>query len=193
MIEQTRQRLNRWFLAKEMKKTRLKRNSIALASARTALILTDATIPNALQAALQLRNQLVEAGKQVEVVLFNDKPSSVEPPPNVHHISRKDLDWALRPKSDIRQSLLDRPFDLLFYLVDKPRPELDFMVATSKARFRIGPYVGVPGVCELMIVPDTSDLPKFSSLMLFYLEKLNPKNQPSPPELDEPKLVSTPV
>lgn len=192
MIEQIRQRFNRWFLNKELGKISGRRSSIPLQSAASALILTENRRPEALQAATYLKNRLVKMGKQVTVAVFDNKQGAGHESADIHFFTHKDLDWALRPASASLKSILDQPFDLLFYLVDKPCTELDYLVAVSHARFRIGPYIAANGVCELMIVPDSADLKKFADLMMFYLEKLNPPSKSAQSKSpDEPQLVRT--
>lgn len=178
MFEHSRIRLNKWFLKRQLQKRKLLRSSISLAEARSIGILVNATTDDQLQAALSLADRLKKQKKKVEVLAFTGKAKPSDSSSKYQVFGTKELDWAFRPKADAVKAFMEQPFDILFYHSHKGEPVLDYIMALSRARFRVGPYSDSSSVCDLMVVPQKADARAFADLMLFYLEKLNPK-QPS--------------
>jgi len=186
MFEQSRIRLNKWFLKRALQKHKTLRSSISLDEARTIGLLVCATDESNLKAALALAERLKKQKKEVEVLAFTGKAKSAETPSGYQTFGVKDLDWAFRPKAGVVTDFMARPFDLLFYFSHKSEPVLDYIMTLSAARFRVGPYVKTTEVCDLMVIPNKSDAKVFSDLMLFYLEKLNPGQSPANTNKKEP-------
>lgn len=181
MFEQSRIRLNKWLLSKRLQKQNILRSSVSLEEAQKVGLLVNAVDDMQLKAALELADRLKKQKKKVEVLVFTGKSNSAELAelPQAYQVfGFKDLDWALRPKDGPVSAFMAQPFDLLFYFSQKSEPVLDYIMALSAARFRIGPFNESAAVCDLMVVPERADANAFASLMLFYLEKLNPRHSP---------------
>lgn len=159
------------------------RSSISLEEAQSIGILVNAICSDHLQAALSLADRLKKIKKKVEVLVYTGRSKSAESSSNFQVFGAKDLDWALRPTSEDVKAFMDRPFDILFYFSHKGNAVLDYIVALSSAKFRVGPYTENNVVCDLMVVPEKADARAFADLMLFYLERLNPKQLPAKPTL----------
>ncbi len=186
MFEQARIRLNKWFLKRAHRKRKIIRSSIGLNEARKIGLLVNATDEAHLKAALALADRLKKQNKEVELLVFAGKTKSVDSPAAYPVFGIKELDWAFRPKADHVADFMARSFDLLFYFSQKSEPVLDYIMALSAARFRVGPYVEAHQVCDLMVVPDKADARAFADLMMYYLERLNPSQGPERKKQLEP-------
>lgn len=177
MFEQARIRLNKWFLKKQLQEHRITRSSISLTESRTIGILVNGADEAQLRAALELADKLKKQKKEVEILAYTGEAKAVESSTEYQTFGKKELDWALRTKTELLSNFIARPFDLLFYFSVKSIPVLDYIMALSAARFRVGPYAESTAICDLMVVPDKADPRAFADLMIYYLEKLNPGQQ----------------
>jgi hypothetical protein len=89
--------------------------------------------------------------------------------------SEKDLSLAGELKSDVVDRFINADFDYLFCLNETPFLPFDFVLAQSKARFRIGLYQEEkPGFFELMVSPvKGQELDSVLSEMLDYTRRIS--------------------
>ncbi len=174
-IEQIRTRLHHYLLDREMPSRNIGRSSVFLENARSVGLLFDAALPEETEVVQGFARSLESKGKKVmQLGYFDEKLQNGNL--GFASFSKKQLDWALRPKMEEATEFLRQPFDLLINLSTKSVLPLDYIAAHSKARFRVGPFTENTFCYDLMIEQDAKDgLKAFLKQVLHYLEKMQPR------------------
>ncbi|MFQ5448563.1 MAG: hypothetical protein ACE5FF_16675 [Saprospiraceae bacterium] len=174
IFEQIRARIHHHLLRKELPRRQVQRSTFFLDNARTIGILFDASELEQKQAVLEFVGRLREQGKRVKLLAYVDRSLKGENQP-FSTFSKKDLDWALRPKSSVVTEFLEKPFDLLLTFSQKELLPVEYIAATSKAHFRIGMLSEKTYCYDLIIdTPKEDGLRAFIHQMVFYLKKMQP-------------------
>jgi len=174
IFEQIQTRLHYHFLRKELPRHKFRRSSTFIDDAKKIGILFDASELEEKLAVLRFSKLLRSDGKSVKLLAFVDRSLKGENQP-FPTFSKKDLDWALLPKSNIVFEFMEKPFDLLLNFSQKEILPLEYIAATSNARFRVGMASQKTYCYDLMI--DTSKergVQAFIDQVVFYLKKMSP-------------------
>lgn len=113
-----------------------------------------------------------EYRKKVRLLAFKDvkELSGEEPFPCFCH---KDLNWNQAPKREDVLEFIEEPFDLLLALHMDDSTPLEFIAATSAAKFRIGHYREEKADCyDLLLYGKGKSLRDFIKQVESYLEKI---------------------
>lgn len=174
IVEQIRTRFHQQLLRKELPGHQVKRSSVFLENAASVGLLFEATLLEDRNTVLRFADQLKNKGKKVKLLgYFNEKLKSHDFP--FDHFDKKQLDWALRPKSELITNFANQAFDILINISKKTVLPLDYVAARSKARFRVGPFTENTFCYDLMIdQEERKGLEEFLQQVLFYLEKMQP-------------------
>lgn len=172
-FENTRAKIHGYFLEKELKNYQQAHYSMDLSSAQSIGILLDATELAGREVVLKFADNLRKQGKNVKLLAFFGGDAKVA---NFvfTHFTKKDLDWALRPKNQDVKKFMNTPFDILINLTPHGSLPLEYIAAFSKAKFRVGPSTEKTYCYELMI--DTAakkDLHSFIQQVTFFINKMN--------------------
>jgi hypothetical protein len=174
IVEQIRTRFHQQLLRKELPTRQAHRSSAFLENAASVGLLFEATVLEDRNTVLRFAEQLKSKGKKVKLLgYFNEKLKSGDFP--FDHFDKKQLDWALRPKSETITNFANQTFDLLINVSPKTVLPLDYIAACSKARFRVGPFTENTFCYDLMIDQDEKKgLEEFLRQVQFYLGKMQP-------------------
>jgi len=93
-----------------------------------------------------------------------------------NHFFKDDVNWYGIPSGKKVSDFQDKKFDLFIHLGLAENTTLEYLVANSKARFRVGPYQANKEYCyDLMISSKATDtLAEFSRQVVRYLTLINP-------------------
>ncbi len=174
ILEQARTQIHRHLLNKEIPHHIVGRKSVILESANSIGLLFDATLLADIKVVQEFVGSLEKKRKRVmQLGYFNRKLQDENF--KFKHFSKKQLDWALRPKMDEATEFTRQPFDLLINLSTRSVLPLDYIAAHSKAQFRVGPFTENTFCYDLMIEQNEKDgLKDFLKQVLHYLEKMQP-------------------
>lgn len=172
-LKETRAKAHGYFLEKELKTHQQVHYSMDLNSAKSVGLLLDATELAGREVVLKFSEELKKQGKKVKLLAYfggNAKVANFV----FTHFTKKDLDWALRPKNEDIKKFINEPFDILINLTPYGSLPLEYIAAFSKAKFRVGPSTEKTYCYELMI--DTAakkDLQSFIQQVTFFINKMN--------------------
>ncbi|MEZ4948676.1 MAG: hypothetical protein R2769_01455 [Saprospiraceae bacterium] len=179
-IEKIKRRLYEYYLKKALQGPEVKRKSLSLQQAKSIGILFEATHLDEKQIVEKFAARLKKEQKKVELLgYFHSKQESENFP--FSHFNKKDLDFALRPKSEDVKSFINTNFDLLICINTRELLPMHYIASCSKAGFRIGPASERTSSYDMMI--DTKrpeDIQYFLQQMEFFLNKMTPQNEPTP-------------
>ena len=172
-IRRLRHKLHDRFLEKAVNQLSQSHRSLAFSDIRGVGVLFDAEKLTHFKQSKALINQLKEQKKQVRVLgYFKGKHdhSNLE----YRTFGQKDLDWYLRPKGFEIEEFNRHKIDVLINCCLSPELPLEYLSATSKAEFRIGPFTQNSHCYDLMLdVPDPEDIEHYLHRVEFFLNHLN--------------------
>lgn len=152
------------------------KSSISLKAAHSVGILFDATELKDRDIVLAFAKKIKQEGKHVKLLAYLDDFAESDSYPFKIY-SKKDLDWFLRPKGDEVGAFIQEAFDLLLYFNTQPTLHAEYIMALSKAKFKLGPASENTHAYDLMI--DAGSKPELSPFIHqaeLLLEKMNPSN-----------------
>ncbi|MCB0706585.1 MAG: hypothetical protein KDC34_14825 [Saprospiraceae bacterium] len=149
-----------------------KHQSVHFDSAKTIGLIFEGTDMEQRDKVLAYAARLKKEGKRVRLLAFMD--NKVDNSGFVFkNFNRDDLDFSLCPKVEEVKSFIAEPLDVLINLSLKQVPALNFIVASAKARFRVGPYDEAASYYELMIdLPKNRKLEDYIKQVDVYLNKM---------------------
>jgi hypothetical protein len=85
------------------------------------------------------------------------------------------VNWFGIPSGLKIDQFMNKRFDLLLYLCDEPMPTLEYMMALSKSKCRMGRYTAGKEYCyDLMVnVPETATVPELIYAVQYALQQVN--------------------
>lgn len=99
---------------------------------------------------------------------------------NYSFITRKDINWYMKPSGEAVNSFHEADPDLLFDFTPELPLELQFMVQLSSARFKIGCFTEEENDYDLMIsLTDNNEIGFLAEQFKIYIAMLNPINETS--------------
>lgn len=119
-------------------------------------------------------NQLRSTGKQVEL-LGHVSDKKIESKPGIQVLHSKTLSWAGVPSDTQTEAFAAKKFDLLLACFIGDNPALEYIAATSKAKWRVGVYNKTKTELYDMMVNTggKADLQYLIEQMVHFLNKLN--------------------
>lgn len=129
----------------------------------------------------QFFKRLREEGKNVKSLTYFPQERSNPFDFKFDHFTNKDLTMLGEFKTEVVDRFVSTEFDYLYCLNDSPFLPFDYILAQSKARFRIGIYQPEQsGVFELMINPrEGQDMAKIVEEMLAYTLRISESGEMS--------------
>lgn len=173
MLDQLRLKLHKKYIQNRFSESFKKRRSVNLERSKSIGILFLDPLDNRRDIIFNLVSSLQKKGKKVEVLAYQAmrKPDTSC---NFKYISEKDLDFLLRPSSEIAHDFVQKEFDLLLCIAEENLPQFEYLSAVSKAHLRIGPATPNQYAYDMMVeVSPRSDFKKFIDQTQFYLTKIN--------------------
>ena len=173
-IDKIRIRMHQHFLDKALKQAANNdHHSVDYQNARYIGILFDASRMEYREAVEAFAERLRKRGKKVQLLAYlNEAQKQVFF--SFKHYSKKEVDFALRPKDPDAEKFLNEPFDILFNLYFGPAYSLEYISALSKASFRVGPNTENTYCYDLIIQTNKkNDLFHFIKQAEYFLNKMN--------------------
>jgi hypothetical protein len=152
LIKNIRLRFHRYFLQKEYQKRSRDPKSVNWGDAKNIGILFNATELRDRQTVTRYKEQLKNDGKQVKLLGFFDSDQR-NPNFTFRHFNRKQLDWALRPRTRDVKTFIDTPFDLFLNVEPLTKLHSEYIAALSRAHLKVGPVTDNTECYDLMIEP----------------------------------------
>ncbi len=130
---------HRLYLKRKLSQLQVERVVANFDTAKTVGIIYNAANPTEEQFVRQFSDDLQQRQKAVEILGYYKKPPK-EHQPTHPQFTRKDLNWLLLPKAKHVHRYVNQEFDILVNFHLGNSPELEFIPALSKAKFRVGRY-----------------------------------------------------
>ncbi|MDX1408405.1 MAG: hypothetical protein R3330_09735 [Saprospiraceae bacterium] len=129
---------------------------------RSVGIIFNASDPATYETILGLRDRLQQRDKEVQLLGYFPIDEEDVGPQHFGYFTRKHLNFAQLPKSDIVKQFIARPFDVLINLDPQHHKPVAYICAASRALFKIGPGGGNPTHFDLMIdMKESFDLQRY--------------------------------
>lgn len=122
----------------------------------------------------QYAEQLRKIGKEVEVLGYiSDK--KIESKPGIQVLHSKNTGWTGIPNDPKAEAFAAKNFDLLLACFIGSNPTLEYIAATSKAKWRVGVYSkDKTELYELMVnTGSNTDLAYLTTQMTYFLNQIN--------------------
>lgn len=179
LVNKIRMNVGSYFLKKEMRIRKREIQGMGLESARSIGILFNAKDERTFKQIREFADQLRGGGlREVKALGFVPKQevaSFLQSSQDFDFFSREDFNWYYKPQGRKVVGFISEPFDILIDLRLSKFTSLLFIVALSRAQFKVGRYrADFKDFYDLMIdVEESSDLPYFMSQIQHYLSMLN--------------------
>lgn len=143
LIFRLRKRVGAYLLESEMNEASRQPQAISLDRAQKIGLLFTGEDEHTLNSVSTFVKELRRNGKNVKCLGFVSKPNAVQTlrqSQDLDFFSTDDLNWYFRPQSSLVTTFLNERFDMLIDLRILRRIPLPFMVALSKAKFKVGRF-----------------------------------------------------
>lgn len=121
-----------------------------LARAKTIGILFDGNDLDQRQQVTRYAEQLRKQNKRVQLLAYLHRADKEATYP-FRVFSRKNVDWAHRPKGEEVDKFLTDSYDLFYCLTAESNPVFEYLAAAVNADLKIGPVAELPDSFDLMI------------------------------------------
>ena len=161
-------------LAEATGKQKTTRSIVNLRDAKTVGIIYDSRDAVNDATIAQYAEQLRKLGKDVEILGYiSDKKT--ESKPGIQVLHGKNISWAGIPADPKGTAFADKNFDLLLACFIGSNPALEYLAATSKAKWRVGVYSkDKTELYELMVnMGDKTELAYLTTQMTYFLNQIN--------------------
>lgn len=91
----------------------------------------------------------------------------------MNHFTKKGLNWFNMPKCDTVQQFIAKDFDILIDISMLDIYQLQYIVALSRARFKVGKFKEKDSYYDFMIDIKNNNIPEFIKQIKHYLELIN--------------------
>ncbi len=122
---------------KGRKPDEIARESLHFSEVKTVGIIFDATDISVYESVRSFKKLMESKSKKVKILAYIDANNANSLIP-FDMISRKDLNWKLKPTSPIAEQFTNTNFDLLVNAYLKVSPPLEYISTFSAAKFRVG-------------------------------------------------------
>lgn len=169
--------LRKYWFNRNIKQNRpvdIKRKGSSLKKAQRIGILFDASSPQNIQGVEALCQQLEKQQKEVIILGYKPQKEKEETLP-AFVFSKESISWTFVPESETINRFIQEEFDILFCLQLKNYLPIEYIMALSKAKFRIGRYFeSQENQYDLMFdIGEPSSLDKLSESILQQLNLLH--------------------
>lgn len=153
--------------------------SVSLESAKQVGIYFNGTEVDDQRKVETFAQELRQKGKQVHILAYLDLDVAGSDFP-FPAFTRKQVDWAYRPKAEALEHFLSQSFDLFFCLNTQSDILSDYVASLSRAALKLGPVSERTSAYDIMIdAKPGADLSRLMQQMLSLLQKTNVQYQPA--------------
>lgn len=160
-------------LQEKLESTKPKRVLTNLTDAKSIGLIYDSTNPDNDIVITRFAENLRKQGKEVEILGFiND--AKLDHKADIPVFNKKKLDWKQVPNDPRVEAFVGKRFDLLLACFVEENLPLEFIAATSNAKWRLGPYnEKKTAYYDMMInLGSKSNLPYFLEQSVDFLNKI---------------------
>ena len=179
-IEDLKQKVGKWVFQKELKRNDRTKLVCNLDDAKSIGILYDATFKDQLDTIKPFVQYFFDLKKDVKALGFvNSKQLSFHHTPMLQYdfFYQKDLNWYYKPQNYIIDNFVKKEYDILINLCDSSVIPIKYLVASSKAHFKIGPYEADYEIYDLMIsLKEDKNMQKLMYEIKHYINVINKSN-----------------
>ena len=178
MKKSFRHKIGRYLFLKEFGKQATKRGYVTFEKAKSIGILYDSTNEKHFELVKKYVKEIRETHHKEVVALgfYNQK----ELPPmrfaklGLDFFTLKDLNWYHKPITPVVRNFVQRDFDILIDLHLQNSVPFRYILASSKAKFKIGKYnrLFTPFYDFMVSVSDETTFPQFLDQVIHYLNSL---------------------
>ncbi len=141
--------------------------------AKHVALIFDTTVLDQRKIVELFADNLRKKGKKVTLLAFFN--SKEKPSLPFNFFNKKDLTWRGLPKQIAVNKFLNEQFDLVYCLWTGENLPLEYVGATVKAGFKVGPYSNDLTRYDVMIDAKNADLGHLLQQIEFYLTKITKK------------------
>jgi hypothetical protein len=143
LVENTRSKAGELFLKKEFERIKNNRHKqvSTFKSAEIVALLFDASDPEEFELVKKYIKRLKEEKIKVKALGYyhsKEMPALMASKLEYDFFTKKQLKWYLKPDNPIVENFINEPFDLLINLSMKTLTPLLYVMALSKAKFKVG-------------------------------------------------------
>lgn len=171
--------IGRKLLKKRSKNLKRDKSLQTFETAKQAIIIFDALLPNCMPPIKEFTKFLSENNISSSVIGYvsqKEVPQEMLLWANYDFINKKDLNWYHKPVGQIANVFYAEEPDMLFSLNNNGLLPVEFLAQLSKAKFKVGCYTEEPNDYDLMINPSDNncDIGFFIDQVKHYIQILNP-------------------
>ena len=179
IVKKTQKTAAEYLLKKEHAQINRKVRTSSLDAADTIALLFDASNPEEFETIKKFIKKLKEAKKKVRALgYYDDKEMPVMMVSKLEYdfFTKKQLKWYLKPSDPIVDNFIKEPFELLINLSKEHRTPLLYVLALSRAGFKVGArHPKYLDYYDMMIaLPEETSLSEYLNLLIKYLEMIKP-------------------
>lgn len=182
-IDNIREKGGRFFLKRQLKKTKHQTVVYNLQTASTAGILYDASKPENLSVVKALMKELKShqiSSKVLGYIHANKRDDDYIGDDVYTFACKKDFSFFYKPKKEGVKQFMDEPFHILFVLTGEAFFPINYIGSLSKAAFKAGEANLNNEMFDIMIeLKNGNDLKELKNQMVHYLSILNTGNAKS--------------
>jgi hypothetical protein len=183
IIDNIRQEFGNYFFRKELKKVRNNRQIMNMNDAKTIGLVYDASDEVTYGIVSEFVRFFQESQKTVKAfgyVNYNRLPHYCFPKLSYDYITKRDLNWYMKPKNTKATDFINEEFDILIDLCIHDCFPIKYVSCASKAKFKVGKYGEKhSAIYDFMLnVDKTISLEEYIKEITHYLNLIN-KNQNS--------------
>ncbi len=117
---------------------------------------------------------LEEEGKKLQILCFINNNEIPNFPFHFNIFSKKDFNWKGMVVEPGLAKFINNEFDYLFSLDFSQAPEIEYVLAASKAKFRAGAFdINKKDLYELMVQPTNKSIDSLFSHLYYYSKKIS--------------------
>lgn len=142
-VKSTKRKASEFFLKRETKNRHRLVRSVNFNKANNIGILFDATDKNEFELVKQYIKKLKDEGKKIQALgYYNHKETPVMMNSKLEYdfFTLKEINWHFKPTSSFVNKYLEINFDILINLCTKSVLPIMYVLALSKAKFKVGMY-----------------------------------------------------
>ena len=176
-IENIKKKVGQWVFLKEVRTNNRIKSVYNLKDARSIGILYDATTENCIKKVEPFVSYFFDLKKNVKALGYVNAKSLLychTPKLQYDFFYHKDLNWYYKPQNYIIDNFIKKEYDILINLCDSSLIPIKYLVASSRAHFKIGIYEKDYEIYDLMIsLNEDKSIEKLMHEIKHYIQLIN--------------------
>lgn len=176
-IEDIKQKVGKWVFQRELTTNKRTKEVCNLEVAKSIGILYDATSESQIKQIQPFVKYFFDLKKDVKALGYvNAKQLAFHHTPKLQYdfFYQKDLNWYYKPQNYIIDNFVKKEYDILINLCDSSVIPIKYLVASSKAHFKIGIHEDNYEIYDLMIsLKEDKSIDKLMHEIKHYINLIN--------------------